>query len=227
MEVTAATALSTVFSWPARRLAALALPLVIPPSMVATFWLARVLLGDWPGYLVAFLLYWGGWCLAVPLALLGKERVRALFADRRPRLGRAGWLGATLLLLPPLGAIGYRFIPEIGSATPAMLGTIAAVVAVNAPLEELLWRGVFVTFWPRSLALGYVYPAAGFALWHFAPQVIHPGKLHPAVFVASSLVLGLCWGWVAWRTGSLRWTTVSHFFTDGSGLRNALFFLPS
>ena len=37
--------------------------------------------------------------------------------------------------------------------------------------------------------------------------------------------LGLSWGWVAWRTGSLRWVAVSHFFADASGIRNALFFL--
>ena len=44
-------------------------------------------------------------------------------------------------------------------------------------------------------------------------------------YVVAATSLGLSWGWVAWRTGSLRWVSVSHVFTDGSGIRNALFFL--
>ena len=47
----------------------------------------------------------------------------------------------------------------------------------------------------------------------------------PVTYVVAATSLGLSWGWVAWRTGSLRWVSVSHVFTDGSGIRNALFFL--
>ncbi len=49
----------------------------------------------------------------------------------------------------------------------------------------------------------------------------------PVFYVMSATALGLSWGLVAWRTGALRWVTVSHLFTDGSGLRNAVFFLGS
>ena len=55
--------------------------------------------------------------------------------------------------------------------------------------------------------------------------MIHPSSLGPVVYVVSAAALGLSWGWVAWRTGCLRWVTVSHVMTDGSGLRNAIFFL--
>jgi hypothetical protein len=47
----------------------------------------------------------------------------------------------------------------------------------------------------------------------------------PAPFVIASLALGMSWGWVAFRTGSLRLVGISHVLTDGSGLRNALFFI--
>lgn len=92
-------------------------------------------------------------------------------------------------------------------------------------MEELLWRGVFVNYWPRNFMWGVLYPSVGFGLWHLAPQIIHPAA-NPLAFAVGSIVIGLCWGWVAWRTRSLRATTISHIFTDGSGLRNALFFLP-
>lgn len=74
---------------------------------------------------------------------------------------------------------------------------------VNATMEELLWRGVYISDWPDDWRLGVVYPSLG------------------------SIVIGLCWGWVAHSTHSLRLPWVSHAVTDSSGLRNALFFLPS
>jgi membrane protease YdiL (CAAX protease family) len=132
-----------------------------------------------------------------------------------------------LLLWPPLGAITTRLLPEVGQATPAMVATIGAVAVANAVLEELLWRGVFFSLWPSNPWLGWVWPAIGFGLWHLAPQVIHPSAMGPAAYVVAATALGLSWGWVAWRTGSLRWVSVSHVLTDGSGIRNALFFLGS
>ena len=107
-----------------------------------------------------------------------------------------------------------------------MIGTALAIGVVNATMEELLWRGVFISYWPDSWVLGVLYLSIGFGLWHLAPQVIHT-VASPIGFVVGSMVIGLCWGWVAWQTGTLRATTVSHVFTDGSGLRNALFFLPA
>ena len=208
-----------------RRALALVIPVAVPLTMAGVFYASNRWLGPMPGYLVGFLVYWGVWCLAVPLLLLGPGRIRELFADRRPRLGRPWWLGLLALLVPPLGAIATRFIPEVGAATGAMIGTALAVAVVNATMEELLWRGVFVSLWPRNWLLGLAYPAIGFGMWHLAPQIIHPGA-SPLGFAIGSIVMGMCWGWVAWRTGSLRWTTLSHVFTDGSGLRNAAFFVP-
>jgi membrane protease YdiL (CAAX protease family) len=70
-----------------------------------------------------------------------------------------------------------------------------------------------------------VRPATGFGAWHLAPQVNHASTMGPMVYVLSATALGLSWGWAAWRTGSLRWVGASHVLTDGSGLRNALFFM--
>ncbi len=209
-----------------RQALALVIPAAVPVTMAGTFYLSNRLFGPVPGYLIGFLVYWGVWCLAVPIFLLGPARIRHLFADRRPRLGRRWWLVALLLLFPPLGAITTRFLPELGSATLAM-GTVALLVGVvNATMEELLWRGVFVSYWPDDWRLGVAYPSIGFGLWHLAPQVIHPGA-SPLGFTLGSVIIGLCWGWVAHRTGSLRLPLLSHIVTDSSGLRNALFFLPS
>jgi membrane protease YdiL (CAAX protease family) len=106
-----------------------------------------------------------------------------------------------------------------------MLVTAVGVALVNTMAEELLWRGVYISLWPHNPWLGWVWPAFGFGAWHFAPQIIHPAAMSAPVFVVASTALGLSWGWVAWRTRSLRWVSVSHVLTDASGLRNAHFFL--
>src|SRR3954447_5738342 len=220
----AASAALRLPSFDRRELVAVSLPVVLPPVLTAAFTVCRAQLGDQAGYIAGFGIHWAT-CAALSLALLGRDRVRHLFHDARPRLGRPAIVGAVLLLSPPAGALATRFIPELGNATPAMLATIAAVALANAVLEELLWRGVYVTLWPPNPWLGWVWPAVGFGAWHLAPQVVHPASMGILVFVVASTVLGLSWGWVAYRTRSLRWVAVSHFVTDASGLRNAMYFL--
>jgi hypothetical protein len=207
-----------------RRLVALAVPIAVPLAMVATFSIGRDRLGEPLGYVAGFGVYWAT-CAGLSIGLLGRRGIRALFRDVRPRLGRPAALGAALLVWPAAGAITTRFIPELGGATPAMFVTILGIALANAVLEELLWRGVYITLWPHNPWLGWVWPALGFAAWHFAPQVIHPSAMGPTAFVVASLALGLSWGWVAFRTGSIRLVSISHVLTDGSGLRSALFFL--
>jgi hypothetical protein len=218
------SALAATRSERKRQQVAVILPAAVPLSMVGVFAAANAIFSPVPGYLVGFLVYWGVWCAVVPLWLLGPDRIRELWRDRRPRLGRPWWLGLVLLLFPPLGALATRWLPEVGGAGVAMIGGALAIGVVNATMEELLWRGVFVSLWPHDWRLGLLWPTIGFATWHVAPQVIHPASMGIAPYVVASGVLGFCWGWVAWRTGSLRWSWVSHVITDSSGIGNVLFF---
>jgi hypothetical protein len=210
----------------ARRLVAIALPVAMPIAMTAVFTVSRDRFGDHLGYVAGFGVYWGA-CAALAVGLLGRRNVRTLFRDRRPRLPKPTALGVALLVWPVAGAVATVAIPSLRTATPVMVVTAAGVALVNAAVEELLWRGVYITFWPRSAWLGWIWPAIGFGAWHMAPQVIHPSPMGPLAYSVAATVLGLSWGYVAWRTGSLRWTSVSHVFTDASGIRNSLFFLGS
>jgi uncharacterized protein len=92
---------------------------------------------------------------------------------------------------------------------------------MNGTLEELLWRGVFVTVFHSSWLLGVLLPTIGFAVWHVAPQLVHPSRApgRTASFVLVSGVLGLMWGRVAFTTGSILRTAISHVLFDFSGLR--------
>jgi membrane protease YdiL (CAAX protease family) len=100
------------------------------------------------------------------------------------------------------------------------------IALVNGSLEELLWRGAYVSVFPESWFFGLFYPAIGFAVWHFAPQAVFPSRApggNLALVVVAGLV-GLMWGWVALQSGSILWTTVSHVLFDFSGLGARVYF---
>jgi membrane protease YdiL (CAAX protease family) len=200
-----------------------------PPALLATTLLSYNVLvaafGLKLGYFLGFHFYWIFWCLIFPLWVLGLQGLRRLFRDARPRFGRPAWLRLAFLLLPLIVGYGYEFPLVLPHATPGIVLASAAIALVNATAEEVLWRGTYAAVFPGRAILGYLYPAVGFALWHLAPQSVFastaPGGA--ALFVLVSLLFGLTWSWVAWRTGSIRWTTLSHVLLHFSGL-GALFY---
>jgi membrane protease YdiL (CAAX protease family) len=172
------------------------------------------------GYFAGFVFYWVVWGLLFPLWILRSQELLALFRDVYPRLGKPAWLGVVLLALPPLLAGTTVFPVKLPLASWSVILGSAGLALVNGTLEEVLWRGLYVRRFTGRIVLGYLYPALGFAFWHLAPQAVHPITMPGGVaaFIAGALFFGLCWGWVAWRTGSIRWAVVSHVLTDFLGL---------
>jgi membrane protease YdiL (CAAX protease family) len=201
----------------------LAIPLVVPAGMRVLFPVLARRLGGRRGYLAGFAIYWAG-CYLVPLALLGRRQVWALLREPSGPLPRPRWLGALALLLPPLGAAGTELLPALRRADPALVATAGAVAAVNAAGEELLWRGLFVARFPEDPVRGWLWPAIGFTVWHLAPASVRPPR-HGRMFLAGTALIGTGFGWVAWRTRSLRWTLAAHVATDACGLPAARFWL--
>jgi membrane protease YdiL (CAAX protease family) len=178
------------------------------------------------GYFAAFSVYWSGWCLAVLLWTVGGwEGVRALFGESQERLGRRPLLGACLLAWPPLLAGGAVFVRQVARSSPAVILSSLGLALVNATGEELLWRGAYLRAFPESKALGWKYPAAGFGVWHLAPQAVHPNTRPGGAWslTAVSLAGGLGYGWIAWTTRSIRWTTAFHILWDFLGLGGRIY----
>jgi membrane protease YdiL (CAAX protease family) len=207
------------------RLVATAVPVAVPAGMRVLFPVLARRLGERRGYLTGFAIYWAGCCYLLPVVLLGRQGIRALLGQRTGKLPAPRWLAGTVLLGPPLGAVGTELLPELPAADPALLATAAAVAAVNATGEELLWRGLFVATFPDDPVAGWLWPAVGFTAWHLAPLAVHPSRRGTAPFLASAALIGVGLGWVAHRTRSLRWTLPAHIATDACGLRAARFWL--
>jgi len=188
--------------------------------MALLFSALPVFLGRMRGYLAAFAFYWLGFGFAFPLLVVGP---RSLLSTLRPVPLPSGlaavWIVAALAAPPLLAGVAV-FRVRLREMTSAILLASAAIAVVNAAAEELLWRGAFVRTFGGEPVLGFLVPALGFAVWHLAPQIVLPSAQRggPAAFVAGALFLGLCWGAVAYVTGSIALTFVSHALTDFLGL---------
>src|SRR3954468_3510145 len=154
----------------ARRVVVLLTPVAVPASMTALFGVLGRRLPPRTAYNVGFAIYWAGWCVAVPVAVLGPRRaLRVLTSGRRPTPGETA-----ALLLPVLGGALTEFLPGRRLLDRRVLAMMIGSAVVNATAEELLWRGMFLETFPDDPVRGTLWPLAGFSVWHLAPQVVLP-----------------------------------------------------
>jgi membrane protease YdiL (CAAX protease family) len=206
------------------RLILIVVPLVLIPTMAAAFPACVSRWGFRRGYFAAFCIYWFVWCLAIPWSAFGREIFGLFRATPRP-FGSPAALGMLALAAPLCLGFGYAFPKAIRQADAAVVLLSAGIAAVNAPLEELLWRGAYLGVFPDDWLLGYVYPSIGFALWHLAPLRVAPNRAPGGnwSFVLVSGLVGCLWGWVARTSGSILWTAAAHVLFDFSGLGASIY----
>ena len=195
-------------------------PVAIIVIMILVFRGLHSLLRPGLAYFLGFLIYWVVWCGVFPWLFLGTNGIAKLFQFPGNPIGTLPWLVIALLIFPILLAGLIAFPNNISRATGVIILLSLLIAVINAPAEELLWRGLFISVFPGNFILAYLYPSVGFGLWHIAPLMAKkssfPGGM--VAFVIGALIVGLCWGWVAFVTGSIFWTTVSHVIFDFLGL---------
>lgn len=154
--------------------------------------------------------------------MLSNEELKELCTWRLPR---PKWLAVLFILMPFGGTVAEVFIPEIGNLT-AMLIIVTLISAImNGPGEELLWRGLFTQVFAGNKWLAIVYPSICFGLWHFAPLMI--GGVHQGwqLIVFGPMILGLCWGWIAYKSGSIFWISIAHILVNFFALIGRMFLI--
>ena len=109
------------------------------------------------------------------------------------------------------------FIPNFASTPIAVIIIGIPIEIINGTCEEILWRGLYVKNFPNKVILGLVYPSIGFAIWHLSPQLVFPsegGILGIIIFIISTFFLGFCYGWVSYKTRSIKWNALSHIINS-------------
>ena len=202
-----------------RRLVVLLTPVAVPVSMAGVFAALGRHLPPRTAYNAGFAIYWAGWGVAVPTAVLGPRRaLHVLTSGRRPTAGQAA-----ALLLPVAGAVTTELLPRRGLVNPPVLAAMVASAVVNATTEELVWRGMFLEVFPEDVVRGALWPLAGFSLWHLAPQIVFPSRRGRWAFVAGAAVVGSASALASWRGRGVRWVLLPHVATDACGVTAARF----
>lgn len=184
-------------------IAVVALP-VLTIMMTGVYQAAKHLLGAELAWYAGFWVYWPVWCLLYPWWMIGWRKMRDLFQHRR--LKAYGWF---LMVFPPMMAfIGVFLFKQEQRAASGIIVYILMSFA-NGTLEEILWRGVYTTLFPDNKIWGVTWPTLWFALWHFAPGSISP-LTGVWTLMAGAAVFGACWGLLAMKTGTIRYSAVSH-----------------
>jgi membrane protease YdiL (CAAX protease family) len=186
-----------------KKIAIFALP-VLTITMIGVFQAAKHLLGLKLAWYAGFWIYWPVWCILYPSWMIGWGKMRDLFKHRS--LKASGWF---LMVFPPLMALVGSFL--FNQKEQAAYGVIVYILMSfgNGIFEEVLWRGVYTTLFPDKKLWGVIWPSLWFALWHFAPGSISP-LTGVWMLMAGAAVFGTCWGLLAMKTGSIRWSVISH-----------------
>lgn len=209
-----------------RKVVLLITPWLLIGSTTAVFRRLALRLGSKRGYFGGFLFYWLFWCLLLPLWVLGPRRLSDMLRVRGPQGSRPTRSGLLLLAVPPIVGYALAFPRALEQANKKEVLASGALALVNATAEEVLWRGTYTAVFPNRFVLGYLYPTVGFALSHYAPQTVFPSRYPGGAssFVASAGLFGLLWGRMAFRSGSVGWTVLSHALLDFSGLGARVYF---
>lgn len=198
--------------------------LIAPPVLLVTTYITFKRLasrfGSSRGYLGGFLFYWIGWCFILPLLTLGLDGLKEMFQHPQPQFGRPTWLGILLLITPPLIIYLTTFPAKIKNASAMVIFFSAIFALANGSMEEILWRGTYISAFPNSWLWAYIYPSLWFGLWHLSPQVIYPSTMPGGAiaFAFMSIFLGLTWDWVAKTSGSIQYTVIAHFLLNFAGM---------
>ena len=202
------------------------LPFVLLLTTAATFYFFSEWFGKRPGYFFAFVFYWLVWCLTIPLLMIGPGGVVELYKIRKPALGKKKLRNIAFLVFPLVLVYCYEFPKVIGNANQIVIVSSAMLAVVNGTLEEILWRGTFLKIIGENSKWYVLFSSLGFAIWHFAPQIVfrNPNPGGAFSFVGVSFALGLLYSMVVKDTRSIFLTTISHILFDFSGLGGRLYF---
>ncbi|HUI29346.1 MAG TPA: CPBP family intramembrane glutamic endopeptidase [Candidatus Acidoferrales bacterium] len=183
-------------------------PLLVIIISFAAARIFKVIWGVWawaPGILIywiaiAILIWWGG----------GRSSIKRWLGSSK---GGWGWsVFAVILALPALPMILTKshLLHGISIWLPWLL-----LGLINPFLEEGYWRGLVLdstSKWSKWLSVPY--SALFFALNHLVGLGTTSIACRNPIFLANVFIIGICFGIIYYRTGSLRWLIFSHALTD-------------
>lgn len=202
------------------KIAGLILPVMLFGTTVFAFFIFSKLWGERLGYFFGFLFYWTFWCLLIPLCFITWGDIKTLFNFNWALFNQNKSLNIFCLVFPLVFAYSYAFPKALQTATAQIIIFSFLLAVINATMEEILWRGLYLRFFNADKWSYIIISSIGFAIWHFAPQIIFSNKAPGgrSSFVLFALVFGIVYSIVTFNTRSIVFVTFSHILLDFSGL---------
>lgn len=174
-------------------------------------------LGKTTGYITGSCIYWLAFCLPFSsYSCNGLSRLKEIYSQKANIKKTERNLLYVLAFIPCIATFFVVFI-NIADQTGILLLVIALLYAfINGTFEEMFWRGAFNKVFNSNIILAYIYPTVFFGVWHialyFAKGIVYQGGFIP--LVGGSFFMGLLWGWVAYKTKSIKVVTMAHIITN-------------
>lgn len=186
-------------------------------SMLILIPLLTVAIGRTAGYVVGFCIYWFIFCLPVSVYNSnGLSSLGGIYTQKSniPTIMRKLYY---LLAFIPCIATFFVVFKELASTAGLQVLFIALLFAlINGTIEEMFWRGAFNKAFNNNIILAYIYPSIFFGIWHIslylAKGIVYEGGF--VSLVGGSFFMGLLWGWVAYKTNSIKIVTIAHIITN-------------
>lgn len=181
----------------------------------ALFWLVPTLTQWDPvaGYLFSLTFYWLFFCLPVIGWHALPGNAGQLFSEKLP--WRDWWIIPLLLAQVGVAAI-ISFAPNTNFLTSPGMWLAILIACINGPLGEIAWRGGFLGAFHDRPNLGFWLGWVLFIAWHL-PLALSAGMIIEGgwpVLIGGVAALGLFWGWVVWRSGSIFYVSMAHTLTN-------------
>jgi len=186
-------------------------------SMLVLVPLITSIIGKTAGYIVVFCIYWLVFCIPVSLYFSnGFSGVKGIYSQKSDLPSARKIIYYILAFVPCIGiffVVFMVFAPKAG-IFPVLIAAIFALI--NGTIEEMFWRGIFNKVFKENLYLAFLYPSLFFGIWHVAlynaKGISYQGGF--ASLVGGSLIMGLLWGWIAYKTKSIKVVTIAHIITN-------------
>ncbi len=163
-----------------------------------------ILLDNNLGWYAGFGIYWPIFCVAIPLMLVGSGRI-----VERYKMTKINPKYLLVYLFPVfMTLIGGLFMSTNERDLIGLIIWVGMSVG-NGIFEEILWRGVYPMLFPDNKLFGFAWPTIWFSIWHFAPGSLSQ-NFQPVVLVSGALMLGISFGWGAYKAKSLFWASTGH-----------------
>jgi membrane protease YdiL (CAAX protease family) len=210
-------------------------PFLVLATTYLVFWGLVVTFGVTFWFGAGVLFYWIAWCTLFPLWIVGRRGLGRMYAPPTAHGEQMARISGLLLAVPPLMYLGvfilFATLPQLAPELPlptleapltlaaaaaAILGVLLVAV-INGNMEEILWRGTYTTVFKGHHWWGYIYPAIMFGLWHISPftaLMADVSMIHVTGLILIATIFGLCWGYSAWHTGSIRGAVSSHTISN-------------